>query len=144
MIIHHTASEPAQMMEAYFNPTIYPRPSTAAPVLTLNTNFAFSATISPKPQTRVVKFSFHQPKVATIKSYRPPMIPAINKGFAWLPPFSPETSTCVVAVASGKGYLPCMSLTKYLRNGIRKRIPSTPPSSELMNTCANVTVISLG
>ena len=142
MIIHHTASEPAQMMEAYFNPTIYPKPSTAAPVFTLNTNFAFSASISPALQTRVVKFSFHHPNVATMKSYNPPIIPAINNGLAWLPPFSPEINTCVVAVASGKGYFPCMSLTKYLRKGIRNRIPNTPPNKELMNTCMKVTVIS--
>ena len=54
------------------------------------------------------------------------------------------SSGVIVAVASGKGYWPCMSLTKYLRNGMRKRIPSTPPSNELMNTCVNVTVISSG
>ena len=71
-----------------------------------------------------------------------PIIPAINSGLAWLPLFSPDTSTCVVAVASGKGYLPCISLTKYLRKGIRNRIPSTPPSSELINTCIKLTVIS--
>ncbi len=77
-------------------------------------------------------FSFHQPNVATMKSYRPPISPASN-GFAWLPPFSPETSTCVLAVASGKGYSPCLSLTKYLRKGMRNRIPKIPPSSELTN-----------
>ena len=82
MIIHQTTNEPAQMIEAYFNPTIYPKPSTAAPVLTLNTSFAFSANISPALHTRVVKFSFHQPNVATIKSYNPPIIPAINNGLA--------------------------------------------------------------
>ena len=141
-MIHHTAREPKQIMEAYFSPTIYPRPSTAAPVFTLKTSLALSASISPTPHTRVVKFSFPQPKVATMKSYRPPINPAISNGLAWLPPFSPDTSTCVVAVASGKGYLPCMSLTKYLRKGIRNKMPSTPPSSELMNTCIKVTDIS--
>ena len=81
-IIHHTAKEPAQIMEAYFKPTIYPRPITAAPVFTLNTNFALSASISPKPTTRVVKFSFHQPNVVTMKSYKPPTTPARSKGIA--------------------------------------------------------------
>ena len=30
---------------------------------------------------------------ATIKSYIPPTIAAIRSGFAWLPPFSPDTRT---------------------------------------------------
>ena len=46
-MIIHTASEPAQIMAAYFNPTIYPSPKTAAPVLILSTNFALSAIVSP-------------------------------------------------------------------------------------------------
>ena len=141
-MIIHTASEPAQIMAAYFNPTIYPSPKTAAPVLILSTSFALSAIVSPQPHTRVVKFSFHHPKVATIKSYRPPMSPAKSNGFAWLPPFSPEISTCVLAVASGKGYSPCFSLTKYLRKGMRNRIPRIPPSKELMNIWKKSTVIS--
>ena len=65
---HHTASEPRVMMKAYFRPMIYPRPNTAAPVLTLNTSFALSASVSPSPMTRVVNISFHHPKVATMKS----------------------------------------------------------------------------
>ena len=41
----------------------------------------------------------------------------------------------VVAVASGKGNLPCCSFTKYLRKGMRNRMPKMPPSKEAMNTC---------
>ncbi len=82
MIIHHTAKEPKHIIKAYLSPTIYPNPSTAAPVLTLNTSFALSAKATPHADTRVVKTSFHQPKVATIKSYSPPTNPAINNGLA--------------------------------------------------------------
>ena len=57
--------------------------------------------------------------------------PAATSVFALEPPPSPLTRTWVVAVASGKGYFPCISFTKYFRNGIRNRMPSTPPSSEL-------------
>ena len=39
-----------------------------------------------------------------------------------------------VAVASGKGYFPCISLTKYLRNGISSTMPSSPPKSDERNT----------
>ena len=91
---------------------------------------------------RVVTFSFHQPKVDTMKSYRPPMSPAMSSGRAWSPPLAPLTSTCVVAVASGKGYLPCMSLTKYLRKGMRNRMPRQPPRAEAMNTFMNEADIS--
>ena len=69
-------------------------------------------------------------------------MPAMSSGLAWLPPLAPLTSTWVVAVASGKGYLPCMSLTKYLRKGMRKRMPKIPPNSELMNTLVKDTAIS--
>ena len=141
-MIHHTASEPRQMINAYFSPIIYPRPNTAAPVFTFSTSLARSARSAPHPIMRVVTFSFHQPKVATKKSYKPPTIPAMSSGLACEPPFSPLTSTCVVAVASGKGYLPCMSLTKYLRNGIMNRIPRIPPSSELRKILMNEAVIS--
>ena len=51
-------------------------------------------------------------------------------------------STCVVAVASGKGYLPCMSFTKYLRKGMKNTMPSTPPSSALRNISRKLTVMS--
>ena len=54
---------------------------------------------------------------------------------------SPEMSTCVDAVASGKGYLPCISLTKYLRKGMRKRMPMTPPKSDARNTSRKLTLI---
>ena len=40
-----------------------------------------------------------------------------------MPFFCPEIRICVVAVASGKGYFPCISETKYLRNGIKNNIP---------------------
>ena len=139
---HHTANEPRQIMNAYFRPMMYPKPNTAAQVFTLNTSLALSAAITPQSITRVVKFSFHQPTVATMKSYNPPTRPATSNGLACEPPFSPLTRTCVVAVASGKGYLPCMSLTKYLRNGIINRIPSIPPNSEEKNTLKNETLIS--
>ena len=82
MIINHTVIEPTQMIAAYFKPTIYPNPNTAAPVFILKTSFAFSAIVSPKPIQRLVKFSFHQPKVATMKSYKPPIIPANRRGLA--------------------------------------------------------------
>ena len=91
---------------------------------------------------RLVKFSFHQPNEETKKSYSPPMIPASSRGLAWSPPLAPDTSTCVVAVASGKGYLPCMSLTKYLRKGMRNKMPNTPPSAEARNMLKNEVVIS--
>ena len=91
---------------------------------------------------RVVTFSFHQPKVATMKSYSPPTIPASSSGLAWSPPLAPETSTCVVAVASGKGYLPCISLTKYLRNGMRNKMPMMPPRSDEMKIFMNEALIS--
>ena len=51
-------------------------------------------------------------------------------------------SGAVVAVASGNGYLPCISLTKYLRKGIRNRIPNTPPRAEAMKIFINEVVIS--
>jgi hypothetical protein len=44
------------------------------------------------------------------------------------------SATPVVAVASGKGNLPCMSLTKYFRKGMRKRIPRNPPSADAKKT----------
>ena len=121
---------------------MYPSPSTAAPVLTFITTLNLSATISPIPTMRVLMDSLHQPKVATMKSYTPPIIPAKISGLAWLPPFSPDTSTWVVAVASGKGYLPCISDTKYLRKGMSNRIPNTPPNNELINTSKKFTLIS--
>ena len=142
IMIHHTSAEPRQMMSAYFSPMIKPRPSTAAPVYTWHTSFAFSAMVSPNGSILVEMVSFQRPNVLTMKSYRPPTSPAKSNVLAWLPPFSPDTSTCVVAVASGKGYLPCMSATKYLRNGMRNSMPSTPPSSELKNTWKKLTVIS--
>ena len=131
MITSQTSSEPQQMMKEYFRPTMYPRPSTAAPVFIFRTTFALSASAAPQPITVVETVSAQAPKVAMIKSYRPPITPAATSVFALEPPPSPLTRTWVVAVASGKGYFPCISFTKYFRNGIRNRMPSTPPSSEL-------------
>ena len=68
----------------------------------------------------------------------PPISEAAISVLAWLlSPLAdaawPDTITCVVAVASGKGYLPCMSFTKYLRKGMKNRIPRMPPSSDERN-----------
>ena len=108
----------------------------------LNTSLALSAMVAPNSVTRLVNCSFHRPNVDTKKSYNPPIAPALSSNFTLLPPDCPDTSTCVVAVASGKGYLPCMSLTKYLRKGIRNNIPSTPPSREARNTSIKFTAMS--
>ena len=64
------------------------------------------------------------------------------RGLACAPPFSPLTSTCVPAVASGKGYLPCISFTKYLRKGMRNRMPKMPPKRLAKKTSMKFTVIS--
>ena len=130
MMTNQTKREPEQIIKQYFKPTMYPSPNTAAPVFTLNTSFVFSASISPQPMIRVEMVSVHQPKVLIKKSYNPPTNPLTANNFAWFPFFSPETSTSVVAVASGKGYFPCISFTKYLRKGISIRIPNNPPSKE--------------
>ena len=81
-MIHQTAREPKQIMNAYFSPMIYPNPNTAAPVFTFSTSLARSARSTPHAIIRVVTFSFHQPKVATKKSYKPPTIPAMSRGLA--------------------------------------------------------------
>ena len=141
-IIHHTSILPQQIMKAYLSPTMYPRPKTAAPVLHLKTSFVFSAMVSPHIRARLVKFSFQSPKVATTKSYSPPNNPAISRGLACSPPLAPLTNTCVLAVASGKGYFPCISLTKYLRKGIRNRMPRIPPKRLARKTSMKLTVIS--
>ena len=118
------------MMRAYLRPMMKPRPRTAAPVLSFTRIFALSAMAAPNSNTLEVRVSLQRPMLATMKSYKPPMSPLRTRILAPLPPPSPLTRTWVVAVASGNGYLPCISLTKYLRKGIRKRIPSTPPSRE--------------
>ena len=133
---------PAKMMKLYFNPTMKPKPSTAEPVLIPNTIFVLSAKALRAGMARVDNVSLHHENVDNTKSYKPPIIPAIIRGLAWSPPFSPETSTWVVAVASGKGNLPCISLTKYLRNGMKNNMPNTPPSSELRNISRKLTAIS--
>ena len=65
---------------------------------------------------------------------------AVKKGFEQA--LVPTISTCVVAVASGNGNLPCMSAQKYLRNGIKNNIPRTPPSIELRKISRKLTAIS--
>ena len=67
-ITNHTSAEPMVMIAAYFNPTMYPNPNTAAPTLSLNTIFARLARIVPAVVTREVKTSAHPPKVETMKS----------------------------------------------------------------------------
>ena len=117
-------------------------PSSAALVLMLKTSLALSAMLLPISQQREVKFSFHAPKAATAKSNKPPTSPATNKGLACEPLRSPEIRTCVEAVASGNGYLPCISFTKYLRKGIKNKIPNIPPNTEDRKTCKKFTVSS--
>ena len=133
---------PQHIMKAYLRPTIYPSPRRAAPVFSLSTIFALSASTAPQWVTVVETVSPQSPKVETMKSYAPPMRPLMSRVLAPLPPPSPLTSTCVVAVASGNGYFPCISFTKYFLNGIRKRIPSMPPSSDEKNTLVKLTVSS--
>ena len=70
------------------------------------------------------------------------MSPLASKVFAPFPPLSPLTRTWVVAVASGNGYFPCISLTKYFLNGIRNKMPSTPPSRLEKKTFPKFTVSS--
>ena len=95
--------------------------------------------VCPNETTVVVNVSPQAPKVAMTKSYNPPTNPLSTNVLALFPPPSPLTSTWVVAVASGNGYFPCISFTKYFLNGIRKRIPSTPPSREERNICMKLT-----
>ena len=142
MMTSHTRKLPQQITKAYFSPTIYPSPRTAAPVLSLNTSLAFSAMASPNGSMRVVMVSLQIPKVETMKSYKPPTSPLIRSVLAPFPPLSPLTSTCVVAVASGNGYFPCISFTKYFLKGIRNRMPRIPPKSDEKKTFVKSTVSS--
>ncbi len=66
MINHQTKIEPANITKAYFRPTIYPSPSTAAPVLQENTNLNLSAKACPQEYAVVVTTSLQNPNVATI------------------------------------------------------------------------------
>ena len=68
MMTNHTRKLPQQMIRAYFSPTIYPRPRTAAPVFSLNTSLALSAMAAPKGRIFVVTVSAHNPKVDMMKS----------------------------------------------------------------------------
>ncbi len=61
---------------------------------------------------REVKTSAQPSKWMITKSNAPPIAAAAPSTFAWLPPDSPAMSTSVVAVASGNGNSPCISLTK--------------------------------
>ncbi len=69
-------------------------------------------------------------------------MPAKSKGFACPDSLWPDMSTCVEAVASGKGYLPCISLTKYLRKGIMNNSPKKPPNALDRKTFMKSTEIS--
>ena len=120
---HHTKNEPAQIIAAYFNPMIYPKPRTAAEVLIEKTSLHFSAKVAPHVVICVDNCSVHKPKVDTTKSYNPPIPAAQMRGLAEevaevellsasFSSFSLEIRTCVVAVASGNGYSPCFSFTK--------------------------------
>ena len=90
---NQTKKEPAQMIRLYFKPIIKPRPRTAALVFNENCNFNFWAIPSPQGIILEERVSLQAPKLETRKSYNPPTNPAINKGFACPPPFSPETNT---------------------------------------------------
>ena len=138
IITSHTSKLPQQIMKAYFKPIIYPRPRTAALVLIFRTTFALSAIVWPIPKTVVLMVSAQVPNVLTTKSYKPPTRPLTSRVPTPLPP-SPLTRICVVAVASGNGYFPCISLTKYFLNGIRNRMPRMPPSREDRNICMKLT-----
>lgn len=110
--------------------------------LNLNTILNFSASVAPKGMIRVVITSLHSRKEEKQKSNRPPMSPLVISSFALFPPFSPVINISVVAVASGKGSFPCISFTKYLRKGIRKRIPRQPPNSDEKKICQKLICIS--
>jgi hypothetical protein len=68
MMINHTNIEPAHMIVEYLSPTMYPKPSTAAPVFTLKTSLALSATSIPQGKILVERTSLHQENVESIKS----------------------------------------------------------------------------
>ena len=93
MITSQTRNEPQQMMNAYFKPTMYPRPSTAAPVFNFKTTFALSATTWPKCVNVVLMVSAQAPNVEMTKSYNPPMRPAVIRVLVLFPPSSPLIST---------------------------------------------------
>ena len=57
-------------------------------------------------------YFLHTWNVVTKKSYTPAMAVAWSSSLACDPPFSPVTSTSVMAVASGYGNSPCISRTK--------------------------------
>ena len=65
---HHATNEPAQMMAAYRSPTMYPSPSTAAPMFSRNSQRIDSASRRPQPNTVVETTSFQAPMPETRKS----------------------------------------------------------------------------
>ena len=93
IITSHTRKLPQQMMNAYLSPTMYPSPSTAAPVFTLRSTLALSASAAPHGSTLLVRVSPQSPNVDTMKSYSPPIRPLTSSVLAPLPPPSPLTST---------------------------------------------------
>lgn len=58
-------AEPAQMTKAYFSPMMYPKPSSAAPVLHVRTTLAFSTAACPHEVAAVVIVPAQKPKVST-------------------------------------------------------------------------------
>ena len=76
------------------------------------TTLAFSARALMMGVNWKSRYSFQGWKVVTRKSYTPAMAVASKSSRACEPPFSPVTSTSVMAVASGYGRTPCMSRTK--------------------------------
>ena len=105
-----------------------------AETLNFPTIFSLSASVAPKANIREVTTSAQRPNALNRKSKIPPISPLTTRTIACPPPFSPATRISVVAVASGNGNLPCISFTKYFRNGMRKRMPRKPPSIEARNT----------
>ena len=73
--------------------------------------------------------------LVTKKSYTPARAVASSSSRACDPPRSPVTRTSVMAVASGNGSSPCISRTKYRRNGMRNSTPRQPPARQIKMVC---------
>ncbi len=107
----------------------------AASVIMWNSRRTLRESDSPQANAGVPKVSRHRPHVCE-NSWKPPASrPLLTSTPAWPPPASPAISTSVLAVASGNGNSPCISLTKKRRNGIRNRMPRKPPSREARHIC---------